>query len=127
MKLYPMTGLFEVLKPGGKDWALAESIDPERLPAHVAVIMDGNGRWAGKRGLPRVAGHRAGLEPVRVTVETCARLELKLAADRLASIGVRAVVAWNRPDTSAFADWKDAKVSDSSRLSVLRLTPELRG
>lgn len=53
--------------------------------------------------------------------------ELKLVAERLASIGVKAVVAWNRPDTSAFAGWKDVKVSDSSRLSVLLLTPGAPG
>ncbi len=40
---------------------LPRALDPERLPAHVAVIMDGNGRWARQRGLPRVMGHRAGV------------------------------------------------------------------
>jgi undecaprenyl diphosphate synthase len=69
-----MKGLFEVLKPGGNDWLLAESIDPERLPAHIAIIMDGNGRWARRRNLPRVAGHRAGMESVRSSVQTCAQL-----------------------------------------------------
>ncbi len=46
----------------------------DRLPAHVAIIMDGNGRWAKRRHLPRLAGHRAGREPVRTCVRTCARL-----------------------------------------------------
>ena len=46
----------------------------ERRPRHIAVIMDGNGRWAKKRNLPRIAGHKAGRESVRVTVRTCARL-----------------------------------------------------
>ena len=64
-----MKDLFEALKPGGKDWLLAETIDPERLPNHIAIIMDGNGRWAARRNLPRVAGHRAGMEPVRVTID----------------------------------------------------------
>ena len=68
-----MKDLFEVLKPGGKDWVLAKAIDPERLPAHVAIIMDGNGRWARRRSLPRAAGHKAGIEPVRTTVDTCSR------------------------------------------------------
>jgi len=45
-----------------------EQIDREKLPAHVAVIMDGNGRWAKKRGLPRSAGHRAGVERVRTII-----------------------------------------------------------
>lgn len=72
-----MNDLFEVVKPGARDWLLAEALDPDRLPAHIAIIMDGNGRWARRRNLPRVAGHRAGMEPVRVTIETCARLKIK--------------------------------------------------
>jgi undecaprenyl diphosphate synthase len=46
-------------------------LDPERLPAHVAVIMDGNGRWARQRGLPRVMGHRAGVEALKRTLRLC--------------------------------------------------------
>jgi undecaprenyl diphosphate synthase len=49
-------------------------LDPERLPAHIAVIMDGNGRWARQRGQPRVAGHAQGVASVRQTVEECCRL-----------------------------------------------------
>jgi undecaprenyl diphosphate synthase len=49
-------------------------IDPEKLPRHLAVIMDGNGRWAQQRSLPRIAGHQAGVEAVRQTVETCREL-----------------------------------------------------
>ena len=45
--------------------------DPSRLPRHVAIIMDGNGRWARKRGLPRIAGHKVGLESVRAMVRAC--------------------------------------------------------
>ena len=52
-------------------------LDLEKLPKHVAVIMDGNGRWAARRSLPRVAGHRAGADAVRRTVETAARLEIE--------------------------------------------------
>ena len=69
-----MKALFEVLQPGDPDFELAGTIDPHRLPKHIAIIMDGNGRWANRRSLPRVAGHRAGVGPVRSTVETCARL-----------------------------------------------------
>ena len=54
--------------------ALLERLDRKRLPRHVAVIMDGNGRWAQRRHLPRVAGHRAGVAAARETIETCARL-----------------------------------------------------
>jgi undecaprenyl diphosphate synthase len=54
---------------------LAEAgLEPERLPAHVAIIMDGNGRWARQRGLPRVEGHARGVHSVRATVEECCRL-----------------------------------------------------
>ncbi|HEC16251.1 MAG TPA: isoprenyl transferase [Sedimenticola sp.] len=49
-----------------------------RIPRHVAIIMDGNGRWAKKRGLPRHAGHRAGVESVRISVEHCARLGVEV-------------------------------------------------
>jgi undecaprenyl diphosphate synthase len=53
---------------------LLAQIDLERLPGHIAVIMDGNGRWAKRRRLPRIAGHRAGIRAVRQAVEACARL-----------------------------------------------------
>jgi undecaprenyl diphosphate synthase len=55
---------------------LKAQIDPARLPRHVAVIMDGNGRWAKLRGLPRVAGHRAGANAVREVVEAARELEI---------------------------------------------------
>jgi undecaprenyl diphosphate synthase len=59
---------------GHPDETLVGQIDFDRLPAHVAIIMDGNGRWAAQRHLPRVEGHRAGIDAVRDTVETAARL-----------------------------------------------------
>ncbi|HWS97504.1 MAG TPA: undecaprenyl diphosphate synthase family protein, partial [Candidatus Methylomirabilis sp.] len=49
-------------------------LDTGRLPHHVAIIMDGNGRWAKRRHLPRIAGHRAGVAAVRSTIETAARI-----------------------------------------------------
>jgi undecaprenyl diphosphate synthase len=49
-------------------------LDPERLPRHVAIIMDGNGRWAQQRGLPRIEGHSRGVKSVRSTIEECCRL-----------------------------------------------------
>src|SRR5580692_3733408 len=49
-------------------------LDPEQMPEHIAVIMDGNGRWANQRGLPRVEGHARGVTSVRSTVEECCRL-----------------------------------------------------
>jgi undecaprenyl diphosphate synthase len=65
-----------IAAPGTPDRALLDALDLGRLPRHVAVIMDGNGRWARQRRLPRVEGHRAGIDSVRATVETAARLEL---------------------------------------------------
>jgi undecaprenyl diphosphate synthase len=56
--------------------ALLDKLDLKSLPRHVAVIMDGNGRWAQKRHLPRVAGHRAGVKASRQIIESCARLKL---------------------------------------------------
>jgi undecaprenyl diphosphate synthase len=66
------------LRPGSDEEAAARAIDFTRLPRHVAVIMDGNGRWATLKGLPRVAGHKAGIDAVRDMVEASARLGLKV-------------------------------------------------
>ena len=66
----------EVVERGSREEALLAEIDWSRLPRHVAVIMDGNGRWAAQRGQPRVVGHRAGVEAVRASVDTAARLGL---------------------------------------------------
>src|SRR6266852_4578180 len=67
---------FTGIKKGTRDEILLSSIAWDRLPRHVAIIMDGNGRWAAKRGQPRIAGHRAGVEAVRASVDTGARLGL---------------------------------------------------
>jgi undecaprenyl diphosphate synthase len=69
--------VLEVIGSDRDERALADAIDFDRLPRHVAVIMDGNGRWAKSRFLPRLEGHRAGVESVRSTVETAARLGLE--------------------------------------------------
>ena len=78
--------------PGSPEEALARQVNFDRLPAHVAIIMDGNGRWASRRHLARVEGHRAGIDAVRDVVETSARL----------GIGVLTLYAfslenWKRP------------------------------
>jgi undecaprenyl diphosphate synthase len=96
-----MNDLLEGLKPGSKEWALAESIDPERLPAHIAIIMDGNGRWARRRALPRVAGHRAGIEPVRIVVEACARLGLQAL-----TLYAFSTENWKRPRSEVDTLWR---------------------
>ena len=66
----------ELAGPGSEEQSLVSQLDFDRLPRHIAVIMDGNGRWARERRLPRVAGHRAGIDAVREIVEVCARLKL---------------------------------------------------
>src|ERR1700736_5753412 len=71
-----LTDFTEVVKKGTRESMLLASIDWDRLPRHVAIIMDGNGRWAAHRGQPRIAGHRAGVEAVRASVDTGARLGL---------------------------------------------------
>jgi undecaprenyl diphosphate synthase len=71
-----MKGFLEFLPKSHEDRALADAIDPARVPAHIAIIMDGNGRWAKRRSLPRIAGHKAGVNSVRDTVESCARLNV---------------------------------------------------
>jgi undecaprenyl diphosphate synthase len=80
---------------------LAESIDPQRLPAHIAIIMDGNGRWARQRNLPRVAGHKAGVDAVRDTVETCARLGIQAL-----TLYAFSVENWKRPRTEVETLWR---------------------
>jgi undecaprenyl diphosphate synthase len=96
-----MKALLEALKPGGKDWALAKEIDPRRLPEHIAVIMDGNGRWAKKRSLPRVAGHRAGAEAVRVVVDTCGQLGI-----RALTLYAFSAENWKRPRMEVDTLWR---------------------
>ena len=66
-----------IIKPGTKDAKLLAAIDLARLPQHVAVIMDGNGRWAKLRGKPRISGHREGADSVKAIIDTCARLQVK--------------------------------------------------
>jgi undecaprenyl diphosphate synthase len=74
----PMLSDFvEIVQKGTRDEMLLSGIAWNRLPRHVAIIMDGNGRWAAQRSQPRIAGHRAGVEAVRAAVDTGARLGLK--------------------------------------------------
>jgi undecaprenyl diphosphate synthase len=96
-----MKALLEILEPGTREWELATTLVPERLPEHVAVIMDGNGRWANRRSLPRVAGHKAGVEPVRVTVETCARLGV-----RCLTLYAFSKENWKRPRAEVETLWR---------------------
>lgn len=79
-------------EPGSQEADLLKKIDGKRLPKHIAVIMDGNGRWAGARKLPRVAGHRAGIESVRDIIESSARLGLEAL-----TLYAFSVENWKRP------------------------------
>ncbi len=80
------------IPPGSVDEALARQVNFEQLPAHVAVIMDGNGRWAAQRHLPRVEGHRAGIDSVRDVVEASARLGIEVL-----TLYAFSVENWKRP------------------------------
>lgn len=93
-----------VVKTNSRDAELLAAIDPARVPRHVAVIMDGNGRWAKQRGKPRIFGHKAGAESVRAIVDTCARL------------GVEAVTLY------AFSteNWKRPKDEVSGLMQMLK-------
>ncbi len=79
-------------QPGTPEATLLQQIDHTQLPRHIAVIMDGNGRWAQSRKMPRVKGHRAGVESVRETVETCARLGIEYL-----TLYAFSVENWQRP------------------------------
>src|SRR6476620_2341762 len=86
--------LLEWIPTGSPDALLARQVNFDHLPSHIAIIMDGNGRWAAQRHLPRVEGHRAGIDSVRDVVETSARM----------GIGVLTLYAfsmenWKRPRT----------------------------
>ena len=82
------------IPPGSPDEALARHVDFDRLPAHIAIIMDGNGRWAAQRHLPRVEGHRAGIDSVRDVVETSARLGIDVL-----TLYAFSIENWKRPRT----------------------------
>ena len=84
--------LLEVVASDSDERALALAIDFARLPRHVAIIMDGNGRWAKLRHRPRVAGHRAGIASVRDVVESAARIGLEAL-----TLYAFSVENWKRP------------------------------
>ena len=84
--------LLEWIPKGGPEESLARQVEFDRLPRHVAIIMDGNGRWAGERHLPRVEGHRAGVDAVRDVVESSARLGLEVL-----TLYAFSVENWKRP------------------------------
>ncbi len=86
--------LLTVVPAGSEEEELVRSIDFGRLPRHVAVIMDGNGRWAKLRHKRRVEGHRAGIQAVRDTVETSARIGLEVL-----TLYAFSIENWKRPQS----------------------------
>jgi undecaprenyl diphosphate synthase len=96
-----MRELLDILPPGSREYELARTLDPARMPGHIGIIMDGNGRWARRRSLPRVAGHRAGVEPVRMSVETCARLGIPAL-----TLYAFSAENWKRPRTEVETLWR---------------------
>ena len=87
-----MKDLEGYIERGSVEERLLQSLDPDRLPRHIAIIMDGNGRWARARSLPRVAGHRAGINSVREVVEGAARLGIQVL-----TLYAFSVENWKRP------------------------------
>jgi undecaprenyl diphosphate synthase len=109
-----MQALLEALVPGSEDLALARAIDAGRIPAHIAIIMDGNGRWAQQRNLPRVAGHKEGVPAVRTTVETCA--QLGVGALTLYAFSVE---NWKRPRMEVDTLWRLLRVYLRAELALM--------
>ena len=99
-----MQSIEGVAPPGSSEREILDQIDPSRLPRHVAVIMDGNGRWAQLRHLPRVEGHRAGIRAVQSTVETVARLG----------------IPWVTLYAFSMENWKRPKAEVATLMALLR-------
>jgi undecaprenyl diphosphate synthase len=96
-----MKELLESLTPNTGEWRIATQLDPKRLPAHIAIIMDGNGRWARQRNFPKILGHKAGVDPVRTVVETCAQLGLEAL-----TLYAFSVENWKRPRHEIEGLWR---------------------
>lgn len=96
-----MRAFLEWAAPGSREEQLAFQLDSGSLPRHIAIIMDGNGRWAKRRCLPRVAGHRAGVRPVQETIEACCRLGI----DAL-TVYAFSVENWKRPRSEVETLWE---------------------
>src|SRR6202167_5650210 len=93
--------LLEALTADGRERELALALDPAKIPAHIAIIMDGNGRWAERRGLPRFAGHKAGVNRVRSVVEDCSRLGVKAL-----TLYAFSAENWKRPRSEVDMLWR---------------------
>ncbi len=121
-----MVNMFEGLEgyiaPGSEEEALVRRLDTSRLPRHVAVIMDGNGRWARERGLARIDGHKPGSDSVSEIVEASARLGIKVL-----SLFAFSKENWKRPRQEVSKLWallknylkKDGKVLCENDLRLM--------
>jgi undecaprenyl diphosphate synthase len=88
------------IRPGSEEDGLVRQVDFSRLPRHVAVIMDGNGRWARQKGLARIEGHKAASRAVRETIETGARMGL-----RFLTLYAFSKENWKRPRQEVIRLW----------------------
>ena len=107
--------ILDTTREGSVERQLFDEIDAGRLPRHIAIIMDGNGRWAKGQGLPRVEGHRAGIASVRETVETCARLDISVL-----TLYAFSIENWKRPRSEV-----DVLMKNDIRFRVLGRMPDL--
>jgi undecaprenyl diphosphate synthase len=96
-----MKALLQTLKPGDRDWQMATQLDPKRLPAHVAIIMDGNGRWAKQRNYPRILGHKAGIDSVRSVSTNCSNMGIEIL-----TLYAFSVENWKRPRHEVEGLWR---------------------
>ena len=110
-----MEKFFNAVKRGSREFKLAAEIDPRRLPRHIAIIMDGNGRWAQRRHMPRVAGHRAGVRPVRETIESCAQLGIGWL-----TLYAFSIENWKRPRAEVETLWQLLRHSLTKELPELK-------
>ena len=93
--------LRDFIQPGSEEERLLAALDFSKLPRHIAVIMDGNGRWARLRNLPREEGHKMGAKSVQEVVETCARLGIEYL-----TLYAFSKENWKRPKTEISMLWK---------------------
>ncbi len=105
-------GILEAQSPEAE---LIRALSPEKLPRHVAVIMDGNGRWARQRKLRRVEGHRAGIKSVKDTVEHAARLRIPVL-----TLYAFSSENWKRPRLEVTTLWNLLKEYLQKELSTLQ-------
>ena len=103
----------DTFAPGERE--LASALDPGRIPAHIAIIMDGNGRWAKQRGLPRFAGHRAGANRVRSIVEDCSNLGVQAL-----TLYAFSAENWKRPRMEVDLLWRLLRIYLRSDLQDLQ-------